>query len=252
MNCPICGHLLNSEEIKIHLCSVCEHKSHTSEVYFENSKLINELKELNSVNTTLTRALFQNNEQLVNAYIAQVDMRDKYTGRHSRRVAMLTVRLGKLLNIKQSPLLHLEKAAHLHDIGKAYVSELILNKEGKLTEEEMDIMKKHPLKGVELLRNIDIFDYAVDVVKHHHERWDGKGYPDGLKEVDIPFWARIVGIADSVDAMMVRRPYRAALDRDKIIHELTNNAGIQFDPMIVNEIMKQEKDFFKIVEFTNN
>ena len=250
MQCPICGHMLSEEDIYIKVCSECKHKHHTNEVYQENNRLMQELKELDSANTTLTRALFHNNEQLVNAFISQVDAQDKYTGQHSRRVAMLSVQIGKLLNFKHNVLLQLEKSAHLHDIGKAYVNEVILNKSGKLTEEEMNVMKKHPVKGVELIKHIDLFSYAVDVIHYHHERWDGKGYPDGLKEMEIPYWARIVAIADATDAMMLERPYRPALHRDKIIHELKNNAGIQFDPMIIEEIFKSNKDgvFFKIME----
>ena len=253
MQCPVCGHILNDEEIHIKFCSGCEHKQYTTKVYEENKELMQEIKELDSANTTLTRALFHNNEQLINAFIAQIDAQDKYTGQHSRRVAILSVQIGKILNFKHNILLHLERSAHLHDIGKAYVNETILNKSGKLTDEEMHVMKKHPVKGVDLIRRIDLFAYALDVIHYHHERWDGKGYPEGLKETGIPYWARIVAIADATDAMMIERPYRQALHRDQIIHELKNNAGIQFDPMIIAEIFKSEKEvFFKIMERSEN
>lgn len=247
MQCPVCGHLLQfpAEDFN---CAVCEHRLQTHEIHKENKALLQEVKEMHMAQTTLTRALFYNNEQLILAFIRQIDIRDRYTGHHSKRVAWLATHIGKMLELKHTQLIELHRAGNVHDIGKVYVPDTILNEPGKLKEDEMSIMKKHPIKGVELLQHLDLFIHTIPVVRSHHENYDGTGYPDGLKGENIHYWARIVAIADSIDAMRSARPYRPGLDKKTIINELKINAGIQFDPVMINIIFKKDEH----LNFINN
>ena len=118
----------------------------------------------------------------------------------------------------------------MHDIGKIIVPRSILNKTGKLTREEYEIVKRHTLKGYEILMEVDGMEEIAKIVKHHHERWDGNGYPDGLREEQIPFESRILAITDAFDAMTSARPYRAPLSVEEALKEISENGGTQFDP----------------------
>ena len=126
----------------------------------------------------------------------------------------------------------------MHDIGKIGVNEVILRKDGELTQEEFDEIKKHPVIGATIVQQVPFLEHAVQVILYHHERFDGKGYPKGLKGEEIPLTARIVMIADAIDSMMRARPYRNALPMEKVLRELRDYAGIQFDPLIADLILK--------------
>ena len=122
----------------------------------------------------------------------------------------------------------------MHDIGKIGVPDSVLNKNGRLTDEEFELMKKHTIIGYDILKNIDYIPNLREGVRSHHERWDGRGYPDGLKGEQIPLFARILCIADSYDAMTTDRVYRKKLDRETVLSELVKNQGKQFDPELSN------------------
>jgi len=145
--------------------------------------------------------------------------------------------IGKQLNLREDELNLLRHMANLHDIGKIGVDESILNKNGPLTKEEWQEVRKHPEIGYRLLVSSNEYaDIARDIL-HHHERYDGKGYPQGLTATDIPFFSRIIAVADAYDAMTSERPYRHALLHEEAINELKNNMGTQFDPEIAQNFI---------------
>lgn len=159
--------------------------------------------------------------------------RDEYTGNHSHNVERIIKLVADKLNLSPDEKSTLNIAASLHDIGKVGISDKILNKEGKLTDEEYTIIQSHPVLGEGILANIESFNTIKEIVKYHHERYDGKGYPDGLAGDDIPYFARLIAIADTYDAMTTTRPYRKALGREYARDELIKYKGTQFDPSLV-------------------
>lgn len=172
-------------------------------------------------------------EQTVEALVAAVGQRDKTAEGHSLRVTRYCIAIGKVIGLPEEELVNLKHAAGLHDIGKVAVSRKILNKLGKLTEEEFAIMKKHSTVAIRILEKVDGLQGAVPLVKHHHERYDGKGYPDGLVGQDIPLGARIIAVAEAFDILTSDVPWRDAMDQESAITELDTCSGTQFDPNVV-------------------
>lgn len=169
--------------------------------------------------------------------IAQtVDAKDERTSRHSIRVADYSVMIAKKLGYGDEACESLHKMAMLHDIGKIGIPDCVLNKTTRLTEEEYEIMKSHVTKGAEILKNFTMIEHVAEGALYHHERYDGKGYAHGLKGEEIPLNARIIGVADSFDAMTANRIYRKKLDFAYVLEELKKGSGTQFDPKLV-EIM---------------
>jgi putative nucleotidyltransferase with HDIG domain len=160
-----------------------------------------------------------------------VEARDAYTGKHAERVAAYGLRIAHAAGVEVDP--QIEFGFLLHDVGKVAVPDAILFKPGPLTEEERALMVKHPEVGSEILRHIDFLDEAKVVVRHHHERWDGTGYPDRLGGEAIPVQARIFAVADTLDAITTDRPYRAAAAWSHARQVIRGEAGAQFDPAIV-------------------
>ncbi len=181
-----------------------------------------------------------------------VDLRDRYTGGHSKGVADLVHRTLVQLKIAGQEATLIETATRLHDIGKIGVPDSILKKPGKLLPEEMAVMRSHSQRGAKLITKYKDFSRGALMIKHHHERWDGAGYPKGLREHEIPFGARVIAVADSFDAMTSNRPYRRALSTFQAIQILLDGRGTQWDPQIVTAfvdmMMKQpdEKAFKSI------
>jgi putative nucleotidyltransferase with HDIG domain len=171
------------------------------------------------------------------ALTAAVDARDSYTAEHSLNVADYAVSIGRQLELDEKQILLLEQAALLHDIGKIGVHESALMKPGRLTAEEYTEIKQHPAIGADIIERIPFLEHVVDVVLCHHERWDGSGYPRGLRAEDVPLPARILAVADAYDAMTSNRPYRMGLPLSKARRELLIGAGTQFDPKIVSEFL---------------
>lgn len=163
-----------------------------------------------------------------------LETRDAYTGSHSNNVKEMSMKIADKLILSDLQKKELYIAANLHDIGKVGIADSILNKTGKLTDEEYEIIKSHPVMGAKILSNIESFDSIKEIVLYHHERYDGKGYPEGLKEEEIPFLARIVAIADTVDAMTTTRSYRQGLSFQYARDELMKYRGTQFDPMLAD------------------
>jgi HD-GYP domain-containing protein (c-di-GMP phosphodiesterase class II) len=161
-----------------------------------------------------------------------LDLKDLRTGLHATRLAEWAVRVGESLGVDEHQLHDIEAASLLHDIGKIGLPDSILLKPGKLTNEEYSITKKHPEYGWAILRSIPGFERTSLLVLHHHERYDGRGYPAGLAGEDIPLGSRIVAIVDSFDAMLSSRAYRDALPVEEAVRRLTADTGSQFDPRI--------------------
>jgi HD-GYP domain-containing protein (c-di-GMP phosphodiesterase class II) len=161
-----------------------------------------------------------------------IDAKDAYTHGHSQRVARYAAALGRAVGFDEQEVERLELSAVLHDVGKIGVPEIILNKPDRLTAAEMAVMKTHPQKGAEILSSIRAMRDIVPGVLHHHERFDGLGYPNGLKAHNIPLHARIILVADTFDAMTSSRPYRLALPLNVAIAELKRCTGTQFDPRL--------------------
>jgi HD-GYP domain-containing protein (c-di-GMP phosphodiesterase class II) len=161
-----------------------------------------------------------------------LDLKDLRTGMHATRLAEWAVRVGEHLGVDETELRDVEAASLLHDIGKIGLPDSILLKPGRLTSEEYAITKKHPEYGWAILRSVPGFERTSLLVLHHHERYDGKGYPAGLAGEEIPLGSRIVSIVDSFDAMLSSRAYRSALPVDEAVKRLVADTGTQFDPRI--------------------
>jgi ribonuclease P protein subunit RPR2 len=160
-----------------------------------------------------------------------VEARDAYTGKHAQRVAAYGLRIAHAAGIEVDP--QVEFGFLLHDVGKVAVPDAILFKPGPLSEPERALVRRHPEVGSEILRHIDFLDEAKQVVRHHHERWDGAGYPDGLAGKAIPLAARVFALADALDALTSERPYRAAISFAEARKQIRAETGAQFDPAIV-------------------
>jgi ribonuclease P protein subunit RPR2 len=160
-----------------------------------------------------------------------VEARDAYTGKHAQRVAAYGLRIAHAAGIEVDP--QVEFGFLLHDVGKVAVPDAILFKPGPLSEPERALVRRHPEVGSEILRHIDFLDEAKQVVRHHHERWDGAGYPDGLAGEAIPLAARVFALADALDALTSERPYRAAISFAEARRQIRAETGAQFDPAIV-------------------
>ncbi len=167
-----------------------------------------------------------------------IEKRDPYTGGHTHRVMEYSLVIGKMMRLPDEETENLKLAAILHDIGKIGVRDNILLKNGKLDQDEAHIMNRHAEYGAEILRHVKQLSQVIPGVRAHHERYDGNGYPDGLKGRDIPLIARIIAVADTFDAMTTDRPYRKALSVSEAIGELQKNSGVQFDGEIVETFVE--------------
>lgn len=176
--------------------------------------------------------------QTVDALMRAVEARDKYTEGHSQRVAVVVEMIAKELKYSESRIEQLNMASLLHDVGKIGIDDNILNKPGKLTEEEYNEIKKHPEIGYNILKDIKNLENVIDLVRHHHERYDGYGYPDGMNKDNLAFDIFIIQLADAIDAMATDRPYRRALSEDEINAEIEKNSGTQFHPEVVEVYFK--------------
>jgi diguanylate cyclase (GGDEF)-like protein len=175
----------------------------------------------------------RNGLSAIYALVSAVEAKDPYTYGHSKRVNSYGVALAEAIGLSPEEVSRVSTAALLHDIGKIGVSDKVLNKKGKLTKEDWEAIKSHPRLGATIVGNVPNLVPCVSSILHHHERWDGAGYPDGLEGEQIPIEARILAIADSFEAMSAARPYRPALCGEKVLKELRRGAGSQFDPKLV-------------------
>jgi response regulator RpfG family c-di-GMP phosphodiesterase len=193
---------------------------------------------LNIENRLLYESLYMNLLSTFQSLITSIQARDYYTEEHSMRAKDLAVKTAEAMKCSPNELESLRIAAALHDVGKIAIPDNILLKPARLTDEEFDVIKNHSLIGESILKPLPILDTERLIIRHHHERWDGKGYPDGLQGSDIPFLSRILTVVDSFDAMTNNRPYRKAMEREEAVCELRRNINRQFDEEIVNYFIK--------------
>ena len=165
-----------------------------------------------------------------------LEARDEYTRGHSQRVCDLSVMIGVKLGLLPDALEELRIGTILHDIGKIGVPDHILNKPSRLTDEEFATMRAHPVIGYEICRPLMLSEGVLLIIRNHHEKLDGSGYPDGLKGGELPLSLRVVCVADAFDAMSSRRPYRGVMDMGHVMGEMSKGAGVQFDPVVVEAL----------------
>lgn len=208
----------------------------------ENRRLAANLEkrniELRKVNDKLDREVHNRTTQLLIGLLNALDLRDTETQGHSRRVGLYARRLAVQLELSTEEILDVERGALLHDIGKIGVSDTILLKKGPLTDEEWIFMRMHTIYGFNIVQPIDFLGKAAVIVRSHHERFDGKGYPDGIVGEEICLGARIFAVIDTYDAMTSDRPYRKAMSPSIAKEEIEANRGTQFDPDCVDGFMK--------------
>ena len=173
-------------------------------------------------------------DDTLEAFVAALDLRERGTALHSWRVTEYSLTLGRRLGLTPEDLVHLERGALLHDIGMIGISDVILRKPGPLDEREWDEVRRHTALGLELLQGVEFLRESVDVVASHHERWDGSGYPEGLRGEDISFRARIFAVAEAIDALTSERVYKAAVSFRLALEEIAAGSGTSFDPAVVD------------------
>ncbi len=210
-------------------------------------KYIEQLKNIRNMGMKLEKYLFDFAQILLNT----VGAKDHYTEEHSKRVTALCTIFAKRLGLSENDASNLITAASFHDVGKIGIPDKVLLKEGKLTNEEYETIKLHTTIGANIFSVSDIFNDIVPIIKYHHERYDGKGYPDGLKGNNIPYLSRILSICDSFDAIVSKRPYKDALTKEYAINEIIKNAGKQFDSNLSQEFVKLLMEEEKVNEIYN-
>jgi HD-GYP domain-containing protein (c-di-GMP phosphodiesterase class II) len=191
------------------------------------------VEELERTNLELARAY----NTVIEGWSRALELRDRDTQGHTRRVTGLALKLGERLGLGETELMDIRRGAVLHDIGKIAVPDSILLKPGPLTAEEWKVIRRHPAYAVEMLAPIPRLGAVVDIPHYHHEKWDGSGYPHGLKEMEIPFNARLFAIVDVYDALTSDRPYRRAWTKDRAIVHIKDQAGSHFDPRMTGEFL---------------
>ena len=212
---------------------------------------MNEIKQINEELKSTYEKLETSYLESIETLRYTVEAKDTYTKGHSDRVSEIAVLIGNKVGLPDEDLKTLKIGGLFHDIGKIGVPDTILQKDSKLTDDEYSEIKNHPSIGAHILSTATIFNDIIPIVKHHHEKYDGTGYPGKLKGTDIPYLARITTIADSFDAMSSRRTYREALPLDKIISEFEKWKGIQFDPELTDifiDILKNHFEEIKLIQ----
>jgi len=196
-------------------------------VAIDNAQLFDDLQLKN-------RELEEAYQATLEGWVHALDLRDKETEGHTQRVTILTQRLARSMGVKDIEMVHITRGALLHDIGKMAIPDGILLKPGKLTDDERALVQKHPVYAYEMLKRIEFLLPAIDIPYCHHEKWDGTGYPRGLKGEEIPFAARIFPIIDVYDALVSDRPYRKGMPVEDVKEIIKKDSGKHFDPLVVD------------------
>lgn len=202
-----------------------------------NEKDIVKLSDCKSNIENLHRQLKKTELAIIKCFVKLIEAKDPYTAGHSERVTHLVVDFAAYLNLGKDKQLLLEYAGLLHDIGKIGIPEHILNKTEKLTDEEFNLIKEHSKIGYEAIKELDFLKDVSEIILQHHERVDGKGYPNGLKSDNINYLSKILSLCDSYDAMTSDRAYRKKLDLNAVTQELQKSSGTQFDPQLTTEFI---------------
>ncbi|MDQ6691858.1 MAG: HD domain-containing protein [Candidatus Dormibacteraeota bacterium] len=206
------------------------------------NQMTRSLQEKSAILQTTMTQLQDTYLMTIEALAAAVEARDPYTHGHTQRVGDYAVVLGKALGCDETELGAIKRASVLHDIGKIGIEDHILRKQARLEPEEEIRMQKHPIIGVDMLKGIDFLDPVLPLIRHHHERWDGNGYPDEIRDDEIPLGARILAVADALDAMTSDRPYRAARTFEYAKGEILKGSGTHFDPEVVTAFIKSQRE----------
>jgi HD-GYP domain-containing protein (c-di-GMP phosphodiesterase class II) len=204
-------------------------------VAIDNSCLFQDLQRTNAELSLADDAAIEN-------WVQVLELSNRESGEHSYRVVDLTIKLARNMGIAGKELIHFRRGAMLHDLGKLGISESILNKPGPLDEEEWKIMRSHPQLAFQLLSSMKYLAPALDIPHYHHERWDGSGYPDSLREEQIPFSARLFAVVDVYDALTSTRPYRPAWLPETALNHISYNSGTLFDPAVVKSFLQVIKE----------
>lgn len=229
---------LNDKKLSINLALGYETKY---EVDFDIQKVINKAEDYMDKQKILNQDSIKN--ILLTSIKSTLLARSQFTEEHAERLVSLSKNVGKVMKLSSYEIDELALLAELHDVGKIGIDDAILNKPGKLTDEEMSEMKKHSFIGYQLIKSIRGLDDIALPILYHHERLDGKGYPEGLTKYEIPLSSRIISVVDAYDAMTQDRPYRKAMSKEAAIEEIKRNSGTQFDPEIVEAFLKSLDDF---------
>jgi putative nucleotidyltransferase with HDIG domain len=189
-------------------------------------------------NIALYENIYENLFATLFAFVTALEVRDLYTRKHSARVAQYAHMIGEEMGCSEEELNVIDFAGSLHDIGKIGIRDDILLKPGKLTDEEYEKIKEHPVIGADIISKLGLWDREMEIIRHHHERYDGQGYPDGLKQKQIPKLSRILSVADCYDAMASDRSYRKKMEKSMVLEILKENSGTQFDPQVVEAFLR--------------
>lgn len=242
---------------RLEIQGYCEKSDNFDQLLLLIESGIKSIEQMNTIKT-INKQLHDKNEELERAYLdtigilrQTVEAKDPYTRGHSDRVSEYSVLIGKKLGLDEKTLHILKIGGLFHDIGKIGIPDSILLKESKLSDEEYSQIKNHPMIGVHMLGDAAIFTDILPIVKHHHERYDGRGYPSQLVGDDIPYVARIAAVADTFDAMTSKRSYRDSLPIDVVRAEIERCSGTQFDPNIAKvflDIMNNDFDLIREIQ----
>ena len=209
-------------------------------VAIDNADLFEHLQRSNYELEKANRNLEQAYQKTLEGWVRALDLKDKETEGHTQRVTVLTERLARSMAVEGDALEHIRRGALLHDIGKMGIPDSILGKKGELTEDERNLIREHPNYAKKMLKDIEFLKHALDIPYCHHEKWDGTGYPRGLKGMEIPFAARIFAVIDVWDALVTDRPYRSALPHDEVRARIKADSGKHFDPHVVRAFLELE------------
>jgi putative nucleotidyltransferase with HDIG domain len=233
------------EEVERLRAALAEHEAHAAEKEDQLQRYAADLRETFKEERARAQELRDSYFATVRALTNAVEARDAYTGKHAERVAAYALEIGAAIGQRWAGSPEIEFGFLLHDIGKVAIPDSILHKPEPLTPHERELIQQHPVTGWEIVRQVDFLGAASDVVRHHHEHWDGAGYPDGLSGEKIPLTARVFAVADTLDALTTDRPYRPAspfVEARALIHEAR---GTQFDPEVVDALAGMPDDVFE-------
>lgn len=217
-------------------------------------RMINTLEEIGVINRDTeyriseSRADYVDYHEIIECIVSALDAKDPYTAGHSQRVSDMALKLCELMNIRDEDREKVHIAAHLHDIGKIGIPDAVLNKTDKLSSEEWEEMKRHPQIGADILSKSKHLRELKEIVLYHHERYDGNGYPKGLRGEEIPLGSRIIAVCDSIDAMTSNRSYRKAHSYDYCYDEIKTNLGTMYDPVIGHIVISNWEEFLQVIK----
>ena len=187
--------------------------------------------------------------EIIGCITGALEERDYYTEGHSQRVSDMVLAISKRMGFSKDDVMLFHFSAHLHDIGKIGIPDAILRKNGRLTDAEFAVIKQHPEIGARILKKVPAFTPIAEIVLHHHERFDGQGYPDGISGYTIPLGSRLIAVCDSIDAMMTTRSYRKAFSEQECYEEIKRCSGSWYDPDIVDVILSCWKELMKVAKY---